>query len=113
MSTNRRKPSRAERRRSQRRMRACAAALTLLCIVAVGTMAFVNRLPIGKDYTYTRGSDLWFVRDGEMAIAAPEVVLFTAPPTPTPTPTPAPTATHAPAASPTPTATPVANTSAA
>ena len=111
MSTNRRKPSRAERRRSQRRMRACAAALTLLCIVAVGTMAFVNRLPIGKDYTYTQESDLWFVRDGEMAIAAPEVVLFTAPPTPTPTP--APTATHAPAASPTPTATPEANASVA
>lgn len=111
MSTNRKGPSRAERRRSQRRMRSCAAALTLLCAAAVVTMAVVNRMPIGKDYTYTQGSDLWFVRDGEMAIAAPAAVLFTA--SPTATPTPAPRATQAPTASPTPTATPETETGAA
>ena len=49
-----------------------AIALLVLCIAAIGLMAFLNRQPSGSRYTYTTASDIWYLKDSGMEIAAPQ-----------------------------------------
>ena len=59
------------RRQQKNRARVCVLAVLALSIAAIGLMAFLNRLPSGSRYTYTTASDIWYLEDSEMQIAAP------------------------------------------
>ena len=48
-------------------------ALVVLCFAAIGFMAFMNRQPSGSRYTYTTASDIWYLEDSNVEIAAPEM----------------------------------------
>ncbi len=92
MSTKRRKAQYGNySRRDQRRVMSGVTMLFALCVALIAMMAVVNRLPIGSRYTYTEASDMWILEGGDMAIAAPEVILYSAAPEVTPTATPSPT----------------------
>ena len=47
-------------------------ALVVLCVTAIGLMAFLNRQPFGSRYTYTTASDIWYLEESGMEIAAPQ-----------------------------------------
>ena len=55
----------------ERRIQTGSIALSVLCVAAIGLMGFLNRQPVGRRYTYTQESDIWFVSGGDVAIAAP------------------------------------------
>ena len=59
-------------RHSKRYTRLGVIALLVLCFVAIGLMAFLNRLPMGSRYTYTTASEIWYLENSGMEIAAPE-----------------------------------------
>ena len=59
-------------RHSKRNTRLGVIALLVLCFAAIGLMAFLNRLPFGSRYTYTKASDIWYLENAGMEIAAPE-----------------------------------------
>ena len=46
-------------------------ALVALCVAAIGLMAFLNRQPFGSRYTYTTASDIWYLEESGIEIAAP------------------------------------------
>ena len=54
------------------RARVCMIVVLALSIAAIGLMAFWNRQPSGSHYTYTTASDIWYLEDSDMQIAAPE-----------------------------------------
>ena len=47
-------------------------ALLVLCFAAIGFMAFMNRQPSGSRYTYTTASDIWYLENSNLEIAAPQ-----------------------------------------
>lgn len=59
--------------RRQHRIQTATILLSVLCIAGIGLMAFLNRQPAGSRYTYTTGSDIWYVDDEGIEIAAPDV----------------------------------------
>ena len=75
VSMNKGKKKLSQRKKGQnskRNVRLGVIALLVLCFVAIGLMAFINRLPSGSRYTYTTASDIWYLENAEMEIAAPE-----------------------------------------
>ena len=48
-------------------------ALLVLCFAAIGLMAFLNRQPFGSRYTYTTASEIWYLEESDVEIAAPEI----------------------------------------
>ena len=72
VSMNReRKKSKKFSGQEKNRARVCVIVVLALSIAAIGLMAFWNRQPSGSRYTYTTASDIWYLEDSEMAIAAP------------------------------------------
>lgn len=92
MNTAKKKLTRAERKKQQqRRMYIGVAALAVLCVSGVAMMSMLNNEPAASRYTYTTESDIWYVDDGVVEVAAAQAEL---------SPTAAPQATALPAAEP-------------
>ena len=64
--------SRAQlKKRQQKYMYLGLAGLVAACIAAVMLMGMVNREAPGPRYTYTTESDIWYLQDGDVQVAAP------------------------------------------
>lgn len=66
----RKRLSKAQRRKQQRRMYITVAAIAATCVGAIALMAMVNSEPTGSRYTYTTKNDIWYVNGSEPEIAA-------------------------------------------
>ena len=72
MNRGKKKLSRRQlRQQESNRTRTWVIVILALSIVAIGMMAFWNRQPSGSRYTYTTASDIWYLEDSGMEIAAP------------------------------------------
>lgn len=109
MSVRKQKLTKKQRRQS-RQFHTGVLVLSAFCVAAIGLMAFWNRLPAARRYTYTTEGDIWYALGGGVEIASPggeempvAPELATDSPEPTQEPTPVPTATPTVEPEPTPT----------
>lgn len=61
---------RTSRRRAQRWATGVAIGLTALCVGGIALMPILNAEPVGGRYTYTTESDIWYVDEGNVEVAA-------------------------------------------
>ena len=72
--SNKKKMTRAERQHHRQRLvYITVAALTAASIGGIALMSICNSQPGGSRYTYTRESDIWYVCNGSVEVAAVEI----------------------------------------
>ena len=72
MSTAKTKTPRKRVRRANSWKQLGVILILVLSFAAIGLMAFLNRQPYGRHYSYITAEDIWYLSGQEMEIAPPE-----------------------------------------